>query len=129
MSTKLAQQTGIAVDAPVQAAPKDFVALADGEGAKDDIGILGYPQWVSIDITNHGPRSVKVKNVKALYGKFYTNGERALTRGLNAMLTFFDAHTGNKDREVPASTYENHVILPHDTLTIASCGRRKSSPN
>ncbi|KAH8832152.1 pleurotolysin A [Flagelloscypha sp. PMI_526] len=64
---------------------------------------MAYAQWVIIIIHNVGAKNVKVKNLNPSWGKLHANG--------------------NKDKEVPASDYEGHVIGPDEKLQINACGR------
>ncbi|KAH9848001.1 Aegerolysin aa-Pri1 [Lenzites betulinus] len=66
-----------------------------------------YAQWVSMEITNNGYMPLKVKNVYTSWGKLYING--------------------NKDNEVKPSYFENKIINPTESLTIAGCGRANAS--
>ncbi|KIJ46808.1 hypothetical protein M422DRAFT_164791 [Sphaerobolus stellatus SS14] len=64
---------------------------------------MAYAQWVIIIIHNVGAKPLKLKNLKASWGKLHADGD--------------------KDKEVPASNYEGKVIGPDEKLQINACGR------
>lgn len=63
---------------------------------------MAYAQWVAISITAQN-LNVTIKNVALDAGKFYANG--------------------NKDKEIPKSDIEGHIINVGETYKINSCGR------
>jgi len=68
---------------------------------------MAYAQWVVIVLKNRSNQSIKIKNVKLDWGKFYVDD--------------------NKDEEIPTSEIEDRIILPSKTYQINSCGRENAS--
>uniref|UniRef100_UPI0040535BE3 Ostreolysin A6 n=1 Tax=Pleurotus ostreatus TaxID=5322 RepID=UPI0040535BE3 len=64
---------------------------------------MAYAQWVIIIIHNVGSQDVKIKNLKASWGKLHADGD--------------------KDAEVSASNYEGKIVKPDEKLQINASGR------
>jgi len=64
---------------------------------------MGYNQWIVIVLINRSHQPIEIKNVNLSWGKFYKDDD--------------------KDKEIPMTEIEGHIIPPKGTYQINSCGR------
>lgn len=106
---------------------KDGPTGEDDTTLRNDDQHRAYAQWVSIEVVNYGPLPIQVKGVYTLWGKLYINGQpERHSPSVLRVLTYLAYSTGDKDAEVRPSHFENRIINPNGSLTIAACGRAHS---